>query len=565
MIAEANKVTGWNVPSTAGSGEPPVESRSDEILRVGREAQARLDAEKPKIGGGVMGEFSGGVLKGIAQPLVRTGAAIEGGLDQTLGRLGNGIAGNGFVPTHTADGANRAADQMNPKSGAESAGHLVGSIIPYFLGMGEEEAGTQLASLVPKIAEHLGIDSSKLLPKVVSYLSSKALQAAPSIAKDTAIGTAQTGDLVQGAEIGLGTGTARGLTDLAGVGLKAVKGQANVAAALKTAQAAATGGNKALADSIRATMPFEDKGTRIDALRNTLPDSSAGKGGVAREGILGKSTTQYTPQDIQRGAVAHEFINGAKDPVAKIANVNQGIQDTSSKVDSFLDKNAAPANFADMRNYMETNKPSPSLQKDPGASEAYQRATDGALNTLYDTMKSSAKASGDFGAQTSGKDIRAARIAIDQQITKELGENAFGTPQYKGIKAAEVDTRNLLNRMSEDMLRYPGQMENLNKMNDFISSSKGRGVEVDINNPQVKASLEKTFGLSPTGEAAAQKLSAAHEKMSHLFDARDNMIDKYQGSLGKNKVQEAVAKNSALKTGIETAKRVVPFGIGTHL
>lgn len=319
---------------------------------------------------------------------------------------------------------------------------------------------------------------------------------------------------------------------------------------------------ESLKTSINDVMPFQNKEVRIDELRNTFPDSNTGKGGVAREGVLGKSTPQPTAEDIQRGTVANEYIAGVKDPVAKIANINQGIKTTSSGVDTFLDKNSAPSNFADMRSYMETNQPKPSLQKDPAAFESYNRATQGALDTLYKTMKDSAKRTGDFGAQTSGADIRAARIAIDQQISKELGENVFGTPQYKGIKAAEIDTRNLLNRLSEDLLRYPGQLENLNKMNEFISQAKARGVEVDLTDPNVKAQIESSFGLKSTAasDANAEFLKSQHKKMSYLYDARDNLIDKYQSSVGKNRVQEAI-KNHPIVAGV-AKKAATLVGVG---
>lgn len=319
--------------------------------------------------------------------------------------------------------------------------------------------------------------------------------------------------------------------------------------------------DKAIAD----TMPYQSKDVRIEDLRNTFPDSGNGTGGVKREGIFGKSASQPGPDDIRRGTIANEYIGGVKDPVERIGKVNQGIRDTSAKTDTFLDQKAAPGNFADMRDYMETNRPNRNLQKDPGAAEAYQRATQDALDTLYETMQKAAKESGDFGPIVSGKDIRAARIAIDQQIAAELGENVFGTPQFKGIKAAEIDTRNLLNRMAEDLIRYPGQMEKLNRLNSFLVQSRARGIEVDMANPAIRAHLEKEFGLKPTGEADAAKLAADHAKMSDLYDARDNMIDNYQASLGKNKVQEAIKRNPFIKGALNMGKQVIPFGIGNQL
>lgn len=353
------------------------------------------------------------------------------------------------------------------------------------------------------------------------------------------------------------------VSEVASDAVSKIKGVAsNLKSAVTTDPEAAAA--KSIQTSVQDTMPLQDKNERIDALRNSYPNSGSGSGGVSREGILGKSTTQPTAEDIQRGTVADEYVKNTSDPVKKIQNVNQGIKDTSVKVDDFLNKNAAPANFADMRDYLETNRPTSILQKDPGAIEAYNRSTQNALDTLYKTMKDSASETGDFGANTSGADIRQARIKIDKQITDELGENTFGTPQYKGIKAAEIDTRNLLNRMSEDMLRYPGQMEELNKMNDFINQAKGRGIEVDMSDPEVKANLEKRFGLktTPEDEANAQQLANQHQKMSKLYEARDNMIDKYQTNVGKNKIQTYLKQNPGKAKVIKRIAGGTAIGLG---
>lgn len=323
--------------------------------------------------------------------------------------------------------------------------------------------------------------------------------------------------------------------------------------------------NSSIAQSTTDTMPLQSKDVRIDELRNTFPDSQAGNGGVTREGLLGKSTPQPTAQDIARGTVADEYIKNASDPIEKIANVNQGIKDTSIKTDEFLDKNSSPANFADMRKYIESNnKPPLNITQDSTAFESYNRSNENALNTLYKTMKESATKSGDFGSTPPGSDIRQARIAVDQQITKELGEEVFGTPQYKGIKAAEINVRNVMNRLSEDMLRYPGQLEQLNKYNDFVSQLNAKDIKIS---PEYDAQLKAKFGLksTSTSEANAQSLADQHIKMSHLYDARDNMIDNYQKNIGKNQIQEAIARNPIVKAGINVAKKVIPFGIGTHL
>ncbi len=322
-----------------------------------------------------------------------------------------------------------------------------------------------------------------------------------------------------------------------------------------------------LQNNIKATMPIPDKEVRIESLRNTYPESATGQGGVTRKGVLGKSTIEPTPQDIKRGTIANEYIGNEVDPVKQIANVNNGIRTESVKTDAFLDKNSSPANFADMRTYIESNnQPSLNITKDSTAFDSYSRANENALNTLYETMKKDANQTGNFDETTPGSNLRKARIAIDQQITRELGEETFGTPQWKGIKAAEVSVRNTLNRMSEDLLRYPGQLEQLNKYNEFVNTLKSKNPDVKIS-PEYDVQLKTKFGLksTPESEINANALQGQHEKMSNLYDARDNLIDNYQRSVGKNKVQEAIKNSPIIKGGVNVIKKVIPFGIGSHL
>lgn len=343
----------------------------------------------------------------------------------------------------------------------------------------------------------------------------------------------------------------------------AIKGTAEEQVAKAVANGAKTDA-KNLQTSIQHTMPAISKDVRVSDLENTFPDSGVGKGGITREGALGKSTPQPTTQDIQRGTTAHEYINGEKDPVQRIAKVNQGIRDTSNATDSFLDQNSTPSNFEDMRDYVEANNtPDKGLKDDPAAYKAYQRTSENALDTLYKTMKTTAKETGDFGAVTPGSDIRQARIAVDQQIKAELKGATLGTPQYTGIKAAAVSARNVLNRMAEDMLRYPGQMEQLNKFNADMAELSKRGIEVD---PAEAEGLKAKYGLKSTAEseANAQKLSDQQSKMSDLYDARDNMIDKYQSLVGKEKWQEYLKNNPRIRKALRYGAIGIGAGIVGH-
>lgn len=309
----------------------------------------------------------------------------------------------------------------------------------------------------------------------------------------------------------------------------------------------------AVNSSIKASMPLADKATRVQALENTLPDTT--EGGVKRVGFLGNSEIQPTPEDIARGQTVHPLINGVNDPVKQIPLINQGIKNTSEAVNAFADTQAAPANFEDIHNYIKDNlTPSDTLKKDPGALEAYQRATGDASDIVANALRDAQKASGDASATTSTAPIRQARIALDQQIKSQLGDSAFGTPQYTGIKAAEIDARNLLNSLQKDMVRYPGQLEQLNRYNEALNTLNDKGIEIK---PEQITALKEQFGLksTPESEAAAQKIADAHQTMSRMYDARDNIIDKYQGNVGRNKVQEFIRAHPVLKGVLSTVTR----------
>ena len=158
--------------------------------------------QTPQLGQGAAGDFAGNTLRAIASPLVRTGGLIESGLDQTLGRVDNAIAGKGFTPTTTGQQAQTQANNIDAGASQSLAGDIgtgVGTIAPYFLpGAGEEDAVATAGTKAPGI-----------LAKTGGYLAKQA----PEIAANTAIGTAQTGSPVQGIETGASLGALKGAGD----------------------------------------------------------------------------------------------------------------------------------------------------------------------------------------------------------------------------------------------------------------------------------------------------------------------------------------------------------------
>jgi hypothetical protein len=152
-------------------------------------------APGPHLADGPAGDFAGNAVRAVAAPLVRAaGAVLNNTVDQTYGRVANAARGKGFTPTHTAERAYQAADAIQQDKEESLAGHVgtfIGNVAPYFVGLGEAAAAAK--------ATELGLGKA-VLPKIHAYIA----EHLPSLAKNTAIGTAQTGDLKQGAEIGIG-------------------------------------------------------------------------------------------------------------------------------------------------------------------------------------------------------------------------------------------------------------------------------------------------------------------------------------------------------------------------
>lgn len=171
----------------------------------------------PRLGQGFLGNLAGNAVRTVLEPLNR-GGVIQKGLDQTLGRVGNAIAGNGFFPTNTGQAAateSKVSAQNHAGGVGGAIGDVIGTVAPYLIPVGGEAAiAERAATLVPKVATAIGSKATSLIPRAVGF----AVRNAPTVARDAAIGTAQTGSPIEGTAIGLGGAAIKGTID-AGVGL----------------------------------------------------------------------------------------------------------------------------------------------------------------------------------------------------------------------------------------------------------------------------------------------------------------------------------------------------------
>lgn len=164
-------------------------------------------AKSPSILSSIFGgakDFAKGARDTLGQPIINVASTIQTGLDETVGRGINIALGKGNKPTSENNGLNpqspagqKVQAKINePLGAAGTVGKVVGTVAPYMSGVGEDAEATTLAGKVATKAISLG--------------------------KTFGIGTAQTKDPVQGAEIAAGGEVLAGAAKVVGAGAKAL-------------------------------------------------------------------------------------------------------------------------------------------------------------------------------------------------------------------------------------------------------------------------------------------------------------------------------------------------------
>lgn len=173
-------------------------------------------AKVPKILDNPIGNFFLGVGKGGLQTLQNVGSMVNTGLNQTVGRAVDAIAGKPFTPTDYSIKPGLSGTETNqklqPTNTAQSVGKTSERIAEFFVPAGG----------VSK-AEGLVTALTQGLPKFVGAVARVGGKALVNATADTAIGTAQTGDIGQGLETGLFGGGARAGFGALGESARALK------------------------------------------------------------------------------------------------------------------------------------------------------------------------------------------------------------------------------------------------------------------------------------------------------------------------------------------------------
>lgn len=289
-------------------------------------------------------------------------------------------------------------------------------------------------------------------------------------------------------------------------------------------------------------------------------DIAAGKGtapSLLSKGGIDQSETPY----IQKAANDVQGLVSSKNSmIENVNNVHNGITNLSENVvKPFLTENKVPFNFEDLQKSLDLVKPSSSLASDPAAFSTYDRVKNEIQQTLYSSLKSNS------GREnlTDMNNLWDARKSIDSKINQELGNATFGSPQYTGVKAAARDIRNSVNEFISNSIANPGQMEQVNKMQDFIQTARSRGIDISSEEEAMDV-LKQQFGLKNLDEnnIKAAFFRDSLSKMSGMYDAISNMAPKAYGEVGKTGINLLMKKHPLVKKLVGAGLTGVGLGLG---
>lgn len=264
--------------------------------------------------------------------------------------------------------------------------------------------------------------------------------------------------------------------------------------------------------------------------------------------------------DFTKDTALQQIANDTKDIAKGKSSIDDknalksAIEQTSvNGVKPFLAENKVPANFEDLQKKLSLVHPQSSLKADPSALKTYSRVREEVQTSLYNSLKETAKAKGDFTGNVDFNDVWDARKVLDSKAEEELGSKVFGTPEFTGAKAAIQDMRQGLTQYIKDSLQFPGQMEDVNRMQEFTQVAKARGIEIGSKEAQA---LMEQMGIksTPEGIARAKTFEDSMSKISNFYKAIDNV---------STKIPEEIRLNSTFGKRHPILKRVAQgLGIG---
>lgn len=247
-----------------------------------------------------------------------------------------------------------------------------------------------------------------------------------------------------------------------------------------------------------------------------------------------------------------------------LGNVRKGIINTSENVvKPLLEKNPTPFNFGDLRSALDNVQPTSAIKNDPSAFSNYNRIKEELLGVAEKSLRETQTAGGkSVSGITDLNDLWTPGKAIDTYIQKQLGDTTLGSPAYTGVKAAAQDLRNGFRQFMSDSMRYPGQMESLNRMTQFIREMPDNLRQTL--NPENLQALREQFGVkaTATSESLANILDQKMQKLHDMFEVRDSLASKARKEQGTTPFSRYMANHPLTKSVTNAVTGALKVGSG---
>ncbi len=285
--------------------------------------------------------------------------------------------------------------------------------------------------------------------------------------------------------------------------------------------------------------------------------------------ILGKKVT-----DIIKPGTAKANENAAR--------LGQAVGEyAKNTVTPFLQKSGVNYNFTDLKKAIELAKPSEALGGESLAT--YNKVRQRIIATIANhvgpetknirtvsDLRKAAEGTGEVAAKVMKGDVSFwdARKIIDQIVEEETKGKAWGDATVLGAKAAYKDMRTAFAQYLTEAFRYPGQMEQLNKANEFLKSE--RVMKMDKTGWNLDQ-FEHQFGLTrnPATESAAAEWEKHMQNMSGLYDGISNITTRAAKEYNKSWLTIFAKEHPTLIKGAEITAGAVGlgalFGFGQNL
>lgn len=220
---------------------------------------------------------------------------------------------------------------------------------------------------------------------------------------------------------------------------------------------------------------------------------------------------------------AWDIVKPGRDATTNLNSVRSAIGEYSQNtISPFLSNNKIPTNFGDFIHYMEAVKPNQAIKSSPEAFQVFNRVRDRVIDSIYSSMKTSARTADDFGSITDMNDYWKARQVIDDIIEEELGAKTFTDTGITGVKAAASTLRRGVADFISDTMKYTGQGEKLSVFRHTINGMRERGIDMSS---QIDK-LAEQLGLIPIGKSIATTWDDMMKNTSGLYKAVDALSTK---------------------------------------